>query len=130
MLAAEREREAAARQHAAMAVLARDLHRRMSAWRAAQDTRAFVDLLKQWASADGVETDTRFKDWLLLAGWRIETLEKRARTDLLDRQHNLSYSSPLRQRFAWAGEASTADLVNVVLFPYRQKPDDPDDIPA
>jgi hypothetical protein len=43
---------------------------------------------------------------------------------------NLAYSSPLRDRFAWEGEASTADLVNVVLFPYRQKPDDPDETPA
>jgi hypothetical protein len=129
-IAAEREREAAARQHAAIAVLARDLHRRMSAWRTAQDTRAFVDLLKQWSAADAVDTDPRFTDWLYLAERRIQVLEKRARTDLLDRQHNLAYSSPLRQRFAWAGEASTADLVNVVLFPYRQRPDDPDETPA
>lgn len=77
ILAAEHEREAAAR-HAAIAVLARDLHRRMSAWRAAQDTRAFVDLLKQWATADGVETDTRFKDWLYLAERRVAPGEEGA----------------------------------------------------
>lgn len=62
-IAAEPEREAGAPQHAARAVLARDLHRRMSAWRAAQDTRAF-------------------------------------------------------------------DEIDVALFPYRRKSDDPDDTPA
>jgi hypothetical protein len=129
-LDAQREHEAATRQHAAMGVLVRDLHRRMGAWRAARDTRAFLDLLKQWAAADAVDTDPCFKDWVSLADWRIETLEKRARTGLLDRSHSLAYDSPLRERFAGRREASTADLVSVVLYPYRRRPDDPDDTPA
>lgn len=58
--------------------------------------------------------------------WRIEVSEKKARTEILDRSHDLGYGSPLPERFAWKGEASTADLVDVVLFPYRRKPDDSD----
>lgn len=129
-IAAQRERDAGGRQHAAMALFARDLHRRMSAWRAAQNTRAFVDLLRQWARADEAEKAPRLKDWLCLAEWRIATLEKKARTELLGRKHTLSCSSPLQQRFGWGNEPSTADLLNVVLYPHRQTPDDPDDTPA
>jgi len=58
-IADEREREAAERQRAAIAVLSRDLHRRMGAWRIAQDMRSFVDLLKGWAATDGVDGDPR-----------------------------------------------------------------------
>ena len=126
-LAAEREREAAERQRAAMALLARDLHRRMGAWRTAQNTRSFVDLVKRWAATDRVDGDPRLKDWLAVAEWRIEALEKKARTELLDRRHGLSYASPLRQRFRWEDKASTAALVDLVLNPYSQAVDDPED---
>jgi hypothetical protein len=129
-LAAEREREAAKRQRAAMALLACDLHRRMGAWRACRDTRSFVDLVKEWAVADGVDEDPRFNDWLQLAKSRIEAQEKKARSELLDRRHWLSYSSPLRQRFRWEDKASTGDLVTVVLNPHSQSPDDHEDAQA
>lgn len=36
----------------------------MAAWRTAQDTRSFVDLLKQWSGADGIDTDPGFADCL------------------------------------------------------------------
>lgn len=126
-IAAEREHEAATRQKAAMALVARDLHRRMNAWRTAQDTRAFVDLLKRWAGEDGATSDPQFADWLHVAEWRIESLEQRARARLLDRKHKLPYGSPLQRRFGWRNAPSTSEIVAVMMDPYREEPEGPDD---
>jgi hypothetical protein len=119
-LEAQREAEAAGRQHAAHQLLVQDLNERMSLLQKANELRAFAHLVATRGSEDQPASHGRLQlaDWLEWACARADRLEKRALTRLMTRLHDISGKADLAARFGWNAKPTSADLLGAVFDPF------------